>query len=142
MEIGFICSIGAAILWGMIYTINQKVLLHIAPLTFLFLNSMLSAVLVLPFLLSGKDAIREVFYSGRMNLLLIFTSIVLATIANLLIFFGIKNLDAATASMIEIAYPFFVVFFSYIFFKSTPNLYFFIGGIFIFIGSAIIIRFA
>lgn len=97
---------------------------------------------MLPFVFFDNSSIKNVLSSGRLNLSLIITSIILAIIANFLIFSGIKILDASTASIIEIAYPFFVVLFSYIFFKSHPNIYFFIGGILIFAGSIIIMKFA
>ena len=57
------------------------------------------------------------------------TSIVLAAVANFLIFSGIKMVGASSASIIEIMYPFFVVLFSFIFFRTTPSTYFIIGAI-------------
>jgi drug/metabolite transporter (DMT)-like permease len=77
----------------------------------------------------------------RSSLYLIIFEAVLVVLANFLIFSGIKSLDASTASIIEIAYPFFVVLFSYVIFLSTPNIYFFIGGILVFVGCSIIIKF-
>lgn len=142
MEIGFIYAITAAITWGLVYAIDQKILSGIAPITLLFINSIITAIIVLPFIFFDGGSIKSALLSGRENLTLIILSVVLATLASFLIFSGIKNLDASTASMIEIAYPFFVVLFSYIIFRSTPNIYFFIGGILIFIGSIIIIKFA
>ncbi len=59
-----------------------------------------------------------------------------------MVFSGIKNLNASIVSMIEIVYPFFVVLFSYFIFRSTPNVYFFVGGFLVFVGSMIIIKFA
>jgi drug/metabolite transporter (DMT)-like permease len=70
------------------------------------------------------------------------SSVILAIVANFLIFSGIKALNATDASIIEIAYPFFVALFSYFVFKSNPNVYFFLGGTLIFIGSIIIMKFA
>jgi drug/metabolite transporter (DMT)-like permease len=139
---GFIYAIGAAITWGLVYAIDQKILAGVPPLTLLFIDSMIATVVMLPCVFISNGSIKEVLISGRANLLLIILSVILATVANFLIFSGIKNLGSATASIIEIAYPFFVVLFSYIFFRATPNLYFFIGGALIFIGSIIIIRFA
>jgi len=142
MEIGFIYAIGAAVTWGLVYTIDQKVLFSVSPITLLFIDSIITAIIMLPFIFFGNSSIKNVLVSGKLNLSLIITSIILAIIANFLIFSGIKILDASTASIIEIAYPFFVVLFSYVFFKSHPNIYFFIGGILIFVGSIIIMKFA
>ena len=141
-NIGFLYAIGAAVTWGLVYTIDQKILHAVSPITLLFINAIVTALIMLPFVFWNNGSVKAVLDSGKTNLLLISLSIVLATLANFFIFSGIKTLDASTASMIEIAYPFFVVLFSYFFFRSTPNVYFFIGGILIFIGSIIVIKFA
>lgn len=142
MNLGFLCAVGAAIIWGLVYTIDQKVLSNISPFNLLFIDSLLTAIIMLPFMFFNNGSIKTVLASGKSTISLIILSVVLAGLANFLIFSGIKGLNASSASMIEIAYPFFVVLFSYIFFRSTPNIYFFIGGILIFFGSIIIIRFA
>lgn len=142
MEIGFIYAIGAAVTWGLVYAIDQKVLVNIAPATLVFINSIITAIIMLPFLFFSNGSIREVFVSGKTNWILVIVSIVLATLANFLIFSGIKNLDASTASIIETSYPFFVILFSYLIFRSTPNLYFFLGGLLIFAGCVVIIKYA
>lgn len=142
METGFIYAIGAAITWGLVYVIYQTILYNVAPMTFLFVESIIAALIMLPFVFFDNGSVKEVLVSSKTNLFLILISVVLATLANFLIFSSIKNLNASTASIIEISYPFFVVLFSYVLFRSTPNIYFFIGGLLIFIGSFIIIKFA
>jgi len=142
METGFIYAIGAAITWGLVYTIDQKILSSITPMTLLFISSIGAMLITLPFIFFDNGSIKTLLASGKNNLLLIFISVVLGTLASFLILSGIKKLDASTVSIIEIAYPFFVVLFSYIVFRSTPNVYFFLGGILVFIGSVIIIKFA
>lgn len=142
METGFIYAIGAAVIWGLVYAIDQKLLYGISPLTLLFFNTLIAAAVMLPFVLFRNGSIKEAVVSGKINWTLIIFAAALATLANFLIFSSIKTLNASLASIIEIAYPFFVVLFSYILFRSTPNIYFFIGGILVFVGSIIIIRFA
>lgn len=142
MEMGLIYAVGAAITWGLVYTVDQKILFNVTPITLLFINSILTAIIMLPFVFFNNGSIKEVLMSGRANLSLIVFSVILATLSSFFIFSSIKKLDASTASMIEIAYPFFVVLFSYIIFRSTPNIYFLIGGVLIFVGSIIIIKFA
>jgi len=105
-------------------------------------DSILIAIILLPFVFFDNGSIKTLLSSGKTNLWLILLSVILAAVANFLIFSGIKNLNASIASIIEIAYPFFVVLFSFIFFRSVPNLYFFLGGALIFIGSIIIIKFS
>jgi len=141
MNLGFMYAIGAAITWGMVYTIDQRVLSGTSAITLLFIDSLITAIVVLPFVFFDLQPIKELFSSGKTNLLLIFLSLFLAVIANFLILSAIKSIGASSASIIEIAYPFFVVLFSFFFFKAVPNVYFFIGGLLIFIGSALITYF-
>ena len=142
MEIGFIYALGAAIVWGLVYTIDQKVLSSLNPLPLLFVYSIVTAIIVIPFILYNTSSVKEVITSGKTILSLIVICAFLTILGNFLILTGIKNMDASTASIIEISYPFFVVLFSYFIFHSTPNIYFFLGGLFIFIGSVIIIKLA
>jgi drug/metabolite transporter (DMT)-like permease len=142
MNMGFIFAIGAAMIWGLAYAIDQKILSNISPITLLFISSILAVIVTLPFMISNIEHLKSIAGSGKTILLLVIASGVLATLANFLIFSSIKNLNASLSSIIEIAYPFFVVLFSFIFFRSSLNIYFFIGGILIFIGSIIIIKFA
>lgn len=142
MESGFIYAIGAAVLWGLIYAIDQKILSGVAPMTMTFISAVMAAVIVLPFLFLNEGLTQNLLVFGKTNWALITICVVLATVANFFIFSSIKSLNASTASIIEISYPFFVVLFSYALFHSTPNVYFFIGGILVFLGSFIIIKFA
>lgn len=141
MKTGLIYTIGAAITWGLVYTLDQKVLSNIKPITLVFIDSLITLIITLPFLFFSENSTQNFITSNKTNWLLIILSATLATLASFLILAGIKNLNASTASIIEIAYPFFVVLFSYIFFHSIPNTYFFIGGTLIFIGSLIIVKF-
>ncbi len=142
MEIGFIYAIGAAITWGLVYAIDQKILSNITPISLLFINSIITAIIMLPFLFFSNNSVKQFLALDRANLSLVIFEALLVMLANFLIFSGIKNLDASTASIIEIAYPFFVVLFSYIIFRSTPNIYFFLGGALVFLGSVVIIKLA
>ncbi len=142
MNIGFLYALGAAVIWGLMYAVYQKILEGTSPLVMTFLSPILTALVMIPFVFFIKDPLKSFVGSGKINLLLLLLVITLGIAANFLIYSGIKKLDASTASIIEIAYPFFVVLFSYLLFKSTPNVYFFVGGALIFIGSIIIIKFA
>src|ERR1035437_9425727 len=111
MNSGFIYAIGAAITWGLVYTIDQKVLAGTSPITLLFVDSVITAIVILPFFFLDHSSIKILLSSGNANLSLIALSIILAVLANFLIFSGIKSIGASHASIIEIAYPFFVVLF-------------------------------
>ena len=141
MNAGYIYAVGAAITWGLVYAITQKILSSTSAITLIFVDSLVTAILVLNFVFLNQNSIKTLLASGKVNLSLVILSVILALVANFLIFSGIKLVGASKASIIEIAYPFFVVLFSIIFFRVVPNIYFLIGGILIFIGSAIITYF-
>lgn len=142
MNIGFLYAIGAAVTWGLLYALDQKILVNVPPVPLLFIHSFATAVIMLPLIFFSQESVPSLVASAKSNWPLIVISVVLAVIANFFIYSSIKALNASTASIIEIAYPFFVVLFSFILFRSVPNMYFFIGGTLVFIGSAIIIKFA
>lgn len=139
---GLFYAIGAAVVWGLVYTIDQKILSEVSPIALLFINSVTTAVIMLPFLFFSNGSIRAILTTGKTSLLLIFGAIALAALANFFIFSGIKSLSASTASIIEVSYPFFVVLFSFIIFRAVPNIYFFLGGALIFVGTFVIIKLA
>jgi len=139
INVGFIYAIGAAIIWGLVYVIDQKILHEFSPFAFLFIASLLTTIAMLPFIFWQSNSIKTFLGLGKINLLLIILVVILAICANFLILSGIKSLGSSRASIIEISYPFFVVLFSFIFFRSELNIYFFIGGILIFLGSIMIV---
>jgi len=139
---GIVYAVGAAITWGLVYTLDQRLLRNLSPLELLFINSLITTIILFP-LVSGKSNGLALIdgYSGRVWLFVL-ASLLLAAIANLFIFSSIRLLGASTASVFEIAYPFFVVMFSYFVYRTSPNIYFIFGATLIFIGAAIIIRHA
>ncbi|MCX6756274.1 MAG: DMT family transporter [Candidatus Nomurabacteria bacterium] len=140
-NMGLIYSLSAAVCWGVVYALDQKVLEHISPISLMFFYSVFSVIVLLPFmLLNNNELFKSFFNSGKDNLTMASITIVLAIAANLLILFGIKSLGASHASILEIAYPFFVILFSFLIFRTSPSIYFYIGGLLIFIGSVIITK--
>lgn len=142
MNIGFLYAIGAAVTWGLVYTIEQRILRGAAPFALLFIDTLITAVLLLPiFFFDKKEVLASVSsFSGRVWIFII-ASLALTALANFFIFSSIKVLGADTASIFEIIYPFFVVLFSYFAFQAVPNLWFAAGGLLIFCGSALIVFF-
>ncbi len=140
---GLAFAIGAAIVWGLVYVLDQKILTKASPLTLLFLGSLITAIITLPIVLSNWGSVKLIIFSkGRQILYLIIATQILATLANFFIFSSIQKLGAPTASMFEITYPFFVAIFTLILFGGSLNAYFWIGALFMFLGGAIIIKFA
>ncbi|HCS79031.1 TPA: hypothetical protein DIV55_04805 [Patescibacteria group bacterium] len=140
--VGVVYAILSAVFWGLVYTIDQKVLEKTSPFALLFINSVFVLIISLPLLIVDPQSIKTIFSSGRQNLGLIFLAVVLSALANYLIFASIKVLGASIASSFEIAYPFFVILFSALIFKSGINVQFLIGSVLIFLGSLIIIKFS
>lgn len=139
--LGFFYAMATALLWGLVYAIDEKILTRTSPLTLLFVTSFFSALLLLPFILSHPEEIRSLLRSGTSNLALIVLTIVLVTLSNFLIYSSIQKIGAVSASMIEIAYPLFVAVFGLLLFARSINLPVMIGGLLVFLGSIVIIRF-
>jgi drug/metabolite transporter (DMT)-like permease len=110
-------------LWGLVYSIDEKILSDSSPALLQFLYSVLAALLLLPFVIFGDTAKTLTLFS-KTTWILILGSAVLATIANFMIYAGIKNLNASTVTAIEIAYPCFVILFSFLLYRTVPNIYF------------------
>lgn len=140
MAPGFLYALGAAVTWGAVYAIDQKLLAGTSALTLLIASSVITAVAMLPFIWWDYYPVKDLLVS-KFNFSLIILSLVLAALANWLIFSSIKSIGASSASIIEIAYPLFVVIFSVIFFSEAPSVPLAIGGLFVFIGSGIIVYF-
>ena len=139
--LGFIYAIGAAVAWGFVYTLDQKILANTPPLILLFVSFIVGAILLLPAVFMYSDGLASLLMLSKARLILIFVSIAIATFANYLMFASIARVGASYASVFEIAYPFFVFLFSFLIFGTQLNAYVFIGALLIFFGSAIIIRF-
>jgi drug/metabolite transporter (DMT)-like permease len=142
MTLGLIFAIAAAVTWGLVYTIDQKILSELSPFALLLVDSILGLIFTLPFVATAATSFKQMFSSGRTEVILIALSLGLAFLANFFIYSSIKYIGASRASLFEIAYPMFVVVFAMIFYKTQPNIYFVIGAACILIGSAIIIKFS
>lgn len=137
---GLLYAIAAAITWGLVYTIDQRVLRSTSPLALLFVDSVLTAILLSPLMSFQKDALASLLNNPGKVWLFLIISMILAALANFFIFSSITILGASTASIFEIAYPFFVIIFSYYAFDASPSISFLIGAFLIFTGAIIIIR--
>jgi len=140
-SIGLIYATLAAVTWGLVYTIDQKILDKVSPAPLIFITSLLVVILSMPIMMIDPRPLKILLNSGKLNLGLIVLTVLLTTLANFFIFSGIKILGASTASIFEIAYPFFVILFSFLLYKTSLNIYFFFGSVLIFLGSFIIIKF-
>lgn len=137
---GFLYAIAAAVTWGLVYTIDQRILRNASPFTLLFIDALLTVLILLPIVLLQKNSLSPISEISGRTWTFIIAALILATLANFFIFSSIKILGASTASIFEIAYPFFVVVFSYFAFRSVPSVYFLLGAVLIFVGAIIIIK--
>jgi len=130
--IGFVYAFVASVLWGLVYAVDQKILENTSIINFLFICNLVSTMMLLPFVNTQQG----VSFSW-----LVLLAPVLWTIGNFLILAAIKIIGASTASIIEISYPINVVIFCYLLYNKIPNNTVLLGGLLVFIGSAIIAYF-
>lgn len=142
MNAAYLFPILASVTWGIVYTLDQKILQTASPLVVLALDAFITFILFLPVLVAQRSTLKEIVTTDYRGLLLIVGVTLLTIFADILILSGVKTLDASTASIIEISYPFFVILFSFLLFRTVPNIPFFIGAICIFVGTMIIVKFA
>jgi len=138
---GLIYAIAAAVTWGVVYTIDQRILNDVAPQSLLLIDSMLALLFILPIIAVQKKMIGAIVGLPPNLWLIIVVSQGLSMLASFFIFSGIQKLGASTASIFEIAYPFFVAIFAYSFLGARPTTTFLLGAMLVFLGSAVIIGF-
>ena len=137
-----IYALGAALTWGVVYTVDQRILAELSPLTLLFAQSIVTVIVLAPFVFFEHDAFRTIGSISRPTFAFMGVSLLLTLIANLLILYAIQAMDAATASMLEITYPLFVVLAALVLFGTFPNVYVLLGGGLILAGAMIVTYFA
>ncbi len=113
----FVYAIGAAILWGLGYTINQVTLKKFTEVELIFFESVVVAILLGIYMLFNSQM--QMFIqklNNYKNLSIICLSCLIYTIASILIFKSIRSSNASLAAIIESCYPAFTVLFSFLIF--------------------------
>ncbi len=136
---GYFYAIAAAVTWGFVYAIDQKILNKVSPSMLVLINAFFSMAVLLPFVFLKSKNFKEITTLDRPTVNYIILSLIFTLSANLLIYIAIQHLGSSKAAIFEIAYPFFVVIFSIMMFNAQVNGYFVLGALLMFIGSAIII---
>ncbi|MCG6938492.1 MAG: DMT family transporter [Gammaproteobacteria bacterium] len=136
----YIPAIGAAIVWGIHYPLLDFAMKRISIYGVLLL-SVIPMFLLIPLFLRELAADIDQFKLLPVKEQWIISAIMLTTTAGaVLIYLSIHNKNATLASLIEISYPLFVVFFGYVLFKQVHvNLSVVLGGLMILIGASLII---
>jgi len=141
--VGIAYALGAAILWGLVYTFDQKILTRTSPLGILFLGSLITVFVTLPFAFSNSESIKPILYSNNKQFLyLLVGTQLIVVLAEFFIFSSINTVGASIASIFEIAYPLFVAIFTLVLFGGSLNFYFWIGALLMFLGGVVIIKFS
>ena len=139
--LGYVLAVLAAVLWGLTYCLDERVLESLSVFKLYFLHCICGAAVAAAILLARgtPPAALFSFDTARVSLPLMALTLATATAAALSILGSIQLLGANTSAVLEISYPLFVALFSVLLFKGHVQLPVVIGGALIFIGSAIIV---
>ena len=140
-----ICAIAASRLWGSSYAASGPILRSkMTPSVFFFCYSLVGALLAaLVLFFGGKwgqilSQVRELEprYAGWFLF-----SLITASLGAWMTYQAVGAKNASLAAMIEISYPLFVVIFTWLFFREVQlNGMTFLGGLFVILGVALIIK--
>lgn len=138
---GLVLAVVAAILWGLTYCLDERVLASLSVFKLYFLHCVCGALVAGVILVAhtGSPATLFSLDASTASPALIGLTLVTATAAALSILGSIQLLGASKSAVLEISYPLFVALFSVLVFNGQLQLPVVVGGIFIFIGSAIIV---
>ena len=138
---GYLLAFVAAILWGLLYVLDERLLAGVSIYRLYFLHSIAGAAVAGGVLLAQGEppaSLLRLSWPG-VGLPLVFTTMAVVVLACLAIFSSIQALGAARAAVLEISYPLFVALFAWLLYRQPIQWPVIVGGIFIFIGSAIIV---
>jgi drug/metabolite transporter (DMT)-like permease len=141
LNAGFMLAVLASVLWGLTYCLDERVLSSLSVFKLYFLHC-LCGMLVAGVILLAQGASPAGLFAidtTRSSLPLVGLTLITATAAALSILGSIQLLGANKSAVLEISYPLFVALFSVLLFKGQLQLPVVVGGVFIFIGSAIIV---
>lgn len=141
LTLGFILAVSASVLWGLTYCLDERVLSHMSVFKLYFLHCLCGVLLAGAILLVQGTSPTGLLSldTAKTSLPLVGLTLLTATAAALSILGSIQLLGASKSAVMEISYPLFVALFSVVLFKGQLQPPVVIGGIFIFIGSAIIV---
>lgn len=136
----YITALGAAVVWGVHYPLIDFAMKRLSVYSVLLL-SVIPVFLLMPFFMrdiaNDVDAYKILPFSEQLMIAVIGIT---STLGAAFVYLSINNKNATLASLIEITYPIFVVFFAYVFFKQMHvNASVVIGGLMILTGAGLII---
>jgi uncharacterized membrane protein len=133
-------ALGAAILWGLSYTINQATLRYFTEIELLFFEAFVVFVIFAGyFVFRGNFSSFANKLTNPKTLGLIISSSLIYIVASYFILKSISASNASLAAIIESSYPIFTVLFAFIFFGQLQlNLISAIGFVMILAGIIIV----
>lgn len=136
----YIPALGAALIWGVHYPLVDFAIKRVSLFSLLVLG-VLPVLLLLPFyfhdVLDDVKMMKTLPFNEQSTILVISLTGFLGAV---LLYMSISSKNATLASLVEITYPIFVVFFSYVLFKQLHiNASVLFGGLMILIGAGLII---
>jgi drug/metabolite transporter (DMT)-like permease len=141
---GYLLAVAAAVLWGLLYVLDERLLAGMSIYRLYFLHSVAGVAVAGAVLLAQGESpasFLRVSWPGAPPALVLTTMAVVA-LACLAIFASIQALGASRAAVLEISYPLFVAGFAWLLYRQPVQWPVIVGGAFIFIGAAIIVTWA
>ena len=138
---GYVLAVMASILWGLTYCLDERVLSSLSIYKLYFLHCICGAAVAGAILVFQRQSLAGLFMfdASVTSVPLVGLTLVTATAAALSILASIQLLGANKSAILEIPYPLFVALFSLLLFKGQLQHPVIVGGLFIFLGSAIIV---
>lgn len=139
-----IFALGASIMWGLTYVLNEQVYKKISVITSLTITLLISGIVFFIVAVSAGLLKRDVnaILNSKSLLSLVVIQTAVLILAELFIGFSIAGKNATLAGLIEISYPIFIAIFAYILYRENQiNLGTLVGGIMIFTGVAVVYYF-
>ncbi|KTD64653.1 EamA family transporter [Legionella spiritensis] len=132
----------AALLWGFNYALAERILKDISVFTLLAMEMALGAVVftILACFTSLKDDVHIMYTKPALGWIIL-AEVIVVTLASYFIVLSIRAKNATAAGIVELIYPLFTIFFTWLLFRENHvNSSVIIGGTFIFIGVLVLGR--
>lgn len=139
----FALAVFAAILWGIQYSLTEKIVEDISPISVLMWTSLFNFLIALGAgYFNGTQFGLQPVLSQQRGTFWFSAYLVVGVLAEVCVFFSIaKSANATVTSMVEISYPFFVALFTFLILgKIALDLYSGFGGILILAGIFLIYK--
>jgi len=136
-------AVGASVIWGLNYTLTERVLRRLAAPSMLGLQMLMGALFFLTLSYKTNTLQTDVatLWRERGTLVWFVVAIIASNAANLLICLSIGAKNATMAGLVEQSYPLATLFFTWVLFQEnrlTPSVA--LGGLLVFAGIVVISR--